>query len=112
MPWLSSLRSITAGTCFQQDFPTSHPLIPQIGTQLCQTRLCQSSTQLSSGNRSAQAMQEHRQRCGLAGSWHVCLAFLCFPGLGVWNLHGGQAPNPFLTSLKSNVWDQPLLLQL
>lgn len=57
-------------------------------------------------------MQEHRQRCGLAGSWHVCLAFLCFPGLGVWNLHGGQAPNPFLTSLKSNVWDQPLLLQL
>lgn len=49
-------------------------------------------------------MQGHWPGC----SWRVCPVSLCLPRLGLWNLHREQAPN----LLKSNVWDQPLLLQL
>lgn len=40
-------------------------------------------------------------------SWCVCPVSLRWPSLGLWNLHREQAPNTFLTSLKSNVGSAP-----
>lgn len=78
-------------------------LMPHVRTQLCQTRLCQSST------RGAATRGELRP-CRSSQGRGLAAPALCPSACPGWGLE--SAPNPFLTSLKSNIWDQPLLLQL